>query len=57
MKKKVPEQLIVDTIKTVARKLSKKFRFGFYTEEDIEQEIAVLCLKSLDKYDESLNLA
>lgn len=44
---------VVETIRSVARKLSKKYRFGFYNEEDIEQEAFLLIVEKeiLQKYD------
>jgi DNA-directed RNA polymerase specialized sigma24 family protein len=42
---------VAEAIKKIAKRLSKKFRFGYYTAEDIHQEIAVLCMEALPKYD------
>jgi hypothetical protein len=42
---------IVETIQKIAKRLSKKFRFGYFTSDDIEQEIAVLCLQAMPDYD------
>ncbi len=42
---------IAETIQKVAKRFSKKFRFGYFTSEDIEQEVAVLCLQAMPKYD------
>lgn len=39
------------TIDKIAKRLAKKFRFGYYTTEDIKQEIAVLCMEAMPRYD------
>ena len=55
----VPEGMIesdvVDTIKRVSKWLSKKYRFGYYSDEDIEQQVFIIIIenKLLEKYDPS----
>jgi hypothetical protein len=46
----VPEAELLRVIKHITTILSKKFSFGPHTEEDIGQEIAVMCLDALSRY-------
>ncbi len=45
------EQQFLDTVKVVARRLSSKFRFGYNSIEDIEQQSVIHAYKSLKKWD------
>lgn len=40
----------MEAINKVAKNLASKFRFGYVEEEDLKQEIAIECLKALEKY-------
>ncbi len=44
-----PEQLLV--IQKIAKRLSYKFIFGYYSREDIEQEAIMMGLEGLQRYD------
>jgi DNA-directed RNA polymerase specialized sigma24 family protein len=41
------------TVQVVAKKLSYKYTFGHYDQEDIEQEAIIIGLKALESYDQS----
>lgn len=43
----------LDTINKVAKNLSPFFAFGYYDVEDIEQEIRLICLQTLEGFDRS----
>jgi len=44
-------QKTIQTIQRVAKRLSKKYAFGYYDREDIEQECFLLAQEALDKFD------
>ena len=46
------EEEVVDTIEKVARKLARKFIFGYHTFEDIKQQAVYEGIKGLENYDE-----
>lgn len=50
-KTKPTETEILESIKRVSDKLKSKFRFGYHENDDIEQEITIICLKAMSKYD------
>ncbi len=41
------------TFKKISKSISSKFRFGYYEKEDIEQEVYILCVNALERYDSS----
>lgn len=45
------EKEILEAIDKVKTRLSTKFKFGYYEKEDLEQEISILCMESLVRYD------
>ena len=45
-----PQQM--KTIQKVAKAISRRYTFGFYDREDIEQECFIIGMEVLDKYDE-----
>lgn len=45
------EQQVLNTIEKLARRFAHKFRFGFYDIDDIKQEIYIMGLDALDRYD------
>ena len=47
------EQEVIDTITKVSDKLSNKYTFAFYAEEDIKQEAFIIGMEALERYDES----
>lgn len=40
-----------EVLKVIKRALSAKFRFAYHTKEDISQEIDLMCLEAISKYD------
>lgn len=56
-KNKIPsgmtEDQVVEIITKIAAKLAYKFKFGFYTYEDIKQQAFIEGWKGLDSYDET----
>lgn len=46
------EAVVVQTIQNVVRKIAKKYKFGYYVEEDLEQEALIIIIeqKILEKY-------
>ncbi len=46
------EQQVINLIQKVSRRLSKKFTFGTYTRDDIEQEAFIQGMECLERYDE-----
>lgn len=44
---------VLKVIEEVAHSLSKVFKFGYYSEEDIQQEAAVFAIQGLNHYDPS----
>jgi hypothetical protein len=49
------EEEVFDKIQLVAKKIAKKYRFGYYSEEDIAQEAVILIIQNdlLKNYDPS----
>lgn len=48
------EPEVLSIIQRVARKLSPKYTFGFYSREDIEQESFIMAQEALSKFNPSL---
>ena len=46
------EKDVISTIDRVAERYAHKFKFGFYTHEDIKQEAFMIGMDALDRYDE-----
>jgi hypothetical protein len=53
----VTEEEFVDTVDGIANRLCDKFKFGYFSREDIKQECFTLALEVLDKYDPERPLA
>lgn len=49
--KGMTEQQVLDVIENVARRLAKKYKFGYHTIDDMKQEARLEAWKALDKYD------
>lgn len=49
------EEEVLDSIEIVVKGLASKFRFGYYSNEDMAQETRLECIKALDKYDPTRN--
>ena len=49
--KGMSEDEVVEVITKVSKRLSYKFRFGYYETDDIEQEAFILALDGLESYD------
>jgi len=47
----VDENEFLKALDSVAKRLSKKFRFGYHEIEDIKQQAAIFALEGLEKYD------
>jgi DNA-directed RNA polymerase specialized sigma24 family protein len=47
------EEEFLKIVDTIAQKLAKKFQFGYFTKEDIHQQIYVFALMGLEDYDET----
>lgn len=45
------DQKTLETIQKVCKKISKRFKFSIYDEDDIYQECFIICLKLLEKWD------
>lgn len=45
------EQTVLSTIERLAIRFAHKFKFGFYDVDDIKQEIYIMGLDALDRYD------
>jgi len=45
------EKDVLNTIECLAKRFAHKFRFGFYDIDDIKQEIFIMGLDALDRYD------
>lgn len=46
------DQLFQETARKIAKSVSSKFKFGSYEREDIEQEVYILCVNGLERYNE-----
>lgn len=44
---------VVETIQRITKKIAKKFKFGYHTNADMEQQAFIYGMKALDKYDPS----
>lgn len=55
--KGMSEKEVVEIFQQVAKKLAKKFTFGYRDEEDLIQESMVLCIEGLESYDGERPLA
>ena len=51
--KGMTENEVTEIINRVASRYAYKFKFGFYTPEDIRQEAFIIAMEALDRYDES----
>lgn len=51
--KGMTEQQVLDAIEKIANKLATQFKFGYYDKDDIKQEIYIIALEGIDRYDES----
>ncbi len=51
--KDLNEQEVIATIEKISKSLSLKFRFGYLTQADLAQEIFILAIQALKKYDRS----
>ena len=47
------EQQVLEIIERVASRYAHKFRFGYYTAEDIKQEAIIIGMEALNRYDEA----
>lgn len=47
----IDEQELLDTIDTISKKLSYKFKFGYHEIEDMRQQISVFAIEGLQNYD------
>lgn len=47
----IDEPTILAAIEKVKTRLANKFKFGYYEKEDLEQEISIMCLQVVEKYD------
>lgn len=56
-KHKISEQELLETIDTISKKLSYKFKFGYHEAEDMKQQISIFALEGLEKYDHQRPLA
>lgn len=54
---KITEEEFVEIVNKIANKLSSKFKFGYYSAEDIRQECFIQAIDALDRYDESRPLS
>lgn len=45
------EEQVMETLTRVTDRFKKKYKFGSYTEEDIQQEAYIECLSALERYD------
>jgi len=51
--KGMTEQQVLEIIERVASRYAHKFRFGYYTAEDIKQEAIIIGMEALKRYDEA----
>jgi hypothetical protein len=49
----ITEQEFVDIVNSIANKLCSKFKFGYYSAEDIRQECFIQAIDGLERYDSS----
>lgn len=49
----MPTEEQLEVIKRVIDRVSGRYKFSYYTEEDIKQEAFILCLEALESYDSS----
>ena len=47
------EPQVLEVIEKIANKLATQFKFGFFDKDDIKQEIYIIALEGLDRYDDS----
>lgn len=47
----VDEKEFLRIVNKISKRLANAYKFGIYTKEDIEQEIAELCIKALPRWD------
>lgn len=45
------EKEITQAIRKISQRLASKFKFGYFTDEDIEQEVAIICIEAVKSYD------
>ena len=46
------EQEVLAVIEKIANRYCHKFKFGYFTAEDIKQEAFIIAVDALDRYDE-----
>ena len=46
------EQEVLIVIEKIANRYCHKFKFGYFTAEDIKQEAFIIAVDALDRYDE-----
>ena len=47
------EQEVLAVIEKIANRYCHKFKFGYFTAEDIKQEASIIAVDALDRYDET----
>lgn len=47
------EKQVLESIEIVVRGLAHKFKFGYFSIEDISQQIRIECIEALERYDSS----
>lgn len=50
------EEEVISIIDNIARRICRKFKFGYYDTDDIKQEARLFALQALEKYDGVRNL-